>query len=85
MKTLYQSFAGRVTAYRNALREGDGALAEAVARNVFPEEPADVRAVRLAEHLRAAASAVAKADIVALRSGAVPFPALEESSRHRQS
>src|SRR5215207_3507140 len=68
MKTLYSSFAGRVTAYRNALAD-DAALADAIARNVFPDAPADGRAADLARYLKAATRAVAVADIAALRQG----------------
>jgi len=77
MKALYSSFAGRITAYRNALGKTDGALAEAVARNVFPDAPADERAVVLADYLMAATKVVAVADIAALRRGEVPFPEID--------
>lgn len=76
MKTLYASFAGRITAYRSAL-EDDTALAQAVARNVFPDAPADVRTAALAGYLGAAVKAIADADIEALRRGDVPFPELD--------
>ena len=41
MKALYRSFAGRISAYRTALGEGEAALVAAVARNVFPDGEAD--------------------------------------------
>jgi cytochrome b pre-mRNA-processing protein 3 len=80
MKTLYSSFAGRVTAYRQAMGD-ERALAGAVARNVFPDEPQDERADALATYLKAATAAVAVAELVALRRGNVPFPPLASASR----
>lgn len=80
MKTLYSSFAGRVTAYRQAMGD-ERALAGAVARNVFPDESEDERAEALAAYVRAATAAVAAADLSALRRGDVPFPPLASASR----
>jgi cytochrome b pre-mRNA-processing protein 3 len=74
MKALYGSFAGRVTAYRRALGEGEEALAEAIARNVFPEGVRDGHAHLLAAYLREAVRDVRAADLVRLRRGEVPFP-----------
>ena len=76
MKTLYSSFAGRIAAYREALGGSEEALAEAVARNVFPDDPPDHRAAPLAAYLKAATETVAVADIAALRRGEIPFPDL---------
>jgi cytochrome b pre-mRNA-processing protein 3 len=78
MKTLYHSFAGRITAYRNALGN-DADLTAALARNVFPGAP-DARGAPLADYTRAATRAVAAADIDALRQGRVPFPELDKAS-----
>ena len=75
MKTLYSSFAGRVTAYRQAMGD-ERTLAGAVARNVFPDEPEDERAGALATYLKAATAAVAAVELSALRRGEVPFPSL---------
>jgi cytochrome b pre-mRNA-processing protein 3 len=80
MKTLYHSFAGRITAYRNALRN-DADLRAAVARNVFPGATEDARGAPLADYMRAATRAVAAADIDALRQGRIPFPELDEPSK----
>jgi cytochrome b pre-mRNA-processing protein 3 len=74
MKTLYRSFAGRMSAYRQGMEGGEAALAEAVARNVFPDAPPDERAQDLATYLKAATEVLAAADISDLRRGAVPFP-----------
>ena len=79
MQTLYRSFGGRITAYRNALRESEDALAEAVARNVFPDG-AGGSAIRGARQLSKGAryAAIAAVELAALRRGAVPFPAMNE-------
>jgi cytochrome b pre-mRNA-processing protein 3 len=80
MKTLYSSFAGRMTAYRQAI--GDRrALVEAVARNVFPEEAPDERAEMLAAYLTDATAAVVAADISELRRGNIPFPPLVSGAK----
>jgi cytochrome b pre-mRNA-processing protein 3 len=75
MKTLYGSFAGRISAYGSAVGEGQARLAEAIGRNVFPDAPQHDHAAVLAAYLGAAVTAVGAADLAALRSGDVPFPA----------
>lgn len=83
MKTLYRSFAGRITAYGRALREGDGdaALAAALARNVFPEsaEGDEGRQARaLAAYLKRAVAAMREATLADIRSARFDFPDLPE-------
>ena len=78
MKALYGSFAGRVTAYREAAGD-ERALARAVARNVFPDEAEDGRAETLAAYLTAAVAAVSAADLSELRRGEILFPPLVEN------
>jgi cytochrome b pre-mRNA-processing protein 3 len=80
MKTLYGAFAGRVTAYRAALGEGDSALVDAVARNVFPGAPADKRSAILAEYLRRTVRSVADVDMAELRRGEIPFPEIQRTA-----
>lgn len=80
MKTLYRSFGGRVAAYRGGLAEGKAALADAVARNVFPAGGEDERAAGLAGYLVEAVAALRAADLGALRRGEVPFPTLGEGA-----
>jgi cytochrome b pre-mRNA-processing protein 3 len=75
MKTAYRSFAGRLSAYGRAVGDGEGSLAEAIARNVFPEAPQNDHAAALAAYLNQAVAVIRKADIAALRGGDVPFPA----------
>lgn len=76
MKTLYGSFAGRLSAYGRAVGDAEGSsLAEAIARNVFPDTPQNDHALALAAYLTEAVSVIRKADMAALRGGDVPFPA----------
>ena len=77
MKTLYGSFAGRIAAYGRALEEGEAALREAIARNVFPDGADDAHARSLALYLQAAVREARSADLVAIRECLVPFPELE--------
>ncbi len=81
MKTLYRSFAGRITAYRQALGAGTDALVEAIARNVFPDGFRDERAIALGEYLKAATAAIAAVEIAALRRGEIPFPEINSPRR----
>lgn len=85
MRALYGSFAGRIRAYASALKEGPGALADAVARNVFPDDTEGLsddaverNALALAVNLRRAVEAMRTADLAELRRGALPFPELAE-------
>lgn len=74
MRALYQSFAGRVTAYSQALGEGDEALADAVARNVFPEGGDREHVAALASYVGEAVRAVRGVELASLRRGDVPYP-----------
>lgn len=75
MKTLYASFAGRISGYTKALGEGEGALAAAIGRNVFPDGPEDPGALSLASRVEAALVAMRGAQLDDLRRGAAIFPA----------
>jgi cytochrome b pre-mRNA-processing protein 3 len=78
MKTLAQAFYGRLEAYEVALATGPGggALAAAVARNVFADgQPAPGAADRLAGYMRASADELASVDLAALGNGSVRFAA----------
>jgi len=76
MTALYRSFGGRISAYTAAVGEGDAALADAIARNVFPEsaDPAPVAAI--VAYLQDSLAAVRAAPLADLRAGAAPFPPL---------
>ncbi len=76
MKTLYASFAGRISSYTRAVQEGDAALAGAIARNVFPDDTQDSRARFLAAHVQSALAAVRGEGLADLQRGDVAFPNL---------
>jgi cytochrome b pre-mRNA-processing protein 3 len=74
MKLLYRSFAGRLSAYRIALPEGEDMLAAAIARNVFLDEAPAGSAAALARQAIAACAAFRAAPIDLLRRGEVVYP-----------
>lgn len=78
MTALYRSFGGRMTAYKQGLENGEGALVAAVARNVFPDD-AGPGAEALAAHLRRAVEALRSTGMAELRRGDMRFPALSAS------
>jgi len=78
MKTLYRSFAGRITAYRDAMEKPEPALAEAIARNVFADTQGNGGAAGLADYLRACVRALAAADLSGIRDGKIRFPEIVE-------
>jgi cytochrome b pre-mRNA-processing protein 3 len=76
MRRVGEAFYGRAQAYEAALgAPGEGALAEALARNVYAEavEP-DVAALRLAAYVRQAAAALDSQLLDELARGVVRFP-----------
>jgi cytochrome b pre-mRNA-processing protein 3 len=73
MKAMFGSFAGRIAAYETALKQ-PAALEAALARNIFPDAPADDRAAALARHLQASVAAVQAARLEDLRDGRAAFP-----------
>ena len=81
MNTLYRSFAGRISAYAAALGEGEDALVDAIARNVFPDAPQNGRARLLARRLQSVAVALSCADLDQLQRGDAPFAALSASQQ----
>ena len=76
MRRVGEAFYGRAQAYEAALgAHGEGALADALARNVYAEavEP-DVAAARLAAYVRQAAVALDSQPLKELARGVVRFP-----------
>jgi cytochrome b pre-mRNA-processing protein 3 len=76
MRRVGEAFYGRAQAYEAALgAQGEGALADALARNVYAEaiEP-DVAAIRLAAYVRQAAAALNAQPLDELARGMVRFP-----------
>ena len=80
MATLYQSFAGRLEAYKAGLEAEGGELGAAIARNVFPEGGDAGHAAVLAEYVRAASVAMPAVPMAELRRGALHFPPLPASA-----
>ena len=79
MKRLYESFAGRISAYKAASETGRAELAAAIARNVYPEGTGadgagERRVLDLADYLGSAVEALRGADLDVLRRGEAPFP-----------
>lgn len=82
LKKMAQAFYGRVGAYDSALSDPDpGALAAAIARNVFPGAEADEAGAALASYCRAAASALANQPVEQLLAGRLEFPPPDRSGR----
>lgn len=76
MKKMAEAFYGRVAAYDSALSAGDRtALADALARNVFPDSGGEAPVPRLAAYVEAAAAAMAAAPLEAILAGRIDFPA----------
>ena len=76
MRRVGEAFYGRAQAYDAALgAHGEGALADALSRNVYAEavEP-DVAAARLAAYVRQAAAALDSQPLNGLARGVVRFP-----------
>lgn len=76
MRRMGEAFYGRAQAYRNGLTEADdGALAEAVSRNVYGGAPADQGLPqRFAAYMRKVARHLAGQDAAALVVGTVSWP-----------
>ncbi len=73
MKKLGESYYGRAEAYGRTLADR-AKLAEAIARNVFPDSAASADAGRLADYAMAAAADLAKTPVASLGEGRVAFP-----------
>ena len=74
MKRVGEAFYGRAQAYGNALaEEGDAALIEAVARNVYGGN-GDNAASRLAAYIRRIAAGLDRQAVTAIVAGALSFP-----------
>ncbi len=79
VKDMIRAYYGRTAAYDSALAEpGEGALATALARNVFGAgdalPAADPRADRLARHVRATVAGLAEQPVDAVAAGRIHFP-----------
>jgi cytochrome b pre-mRNA-processing protein 3 len=84
MKKLAEAYFGRAAAYAAALSEdGDGRLAEVVARNIYGGELAasDPRVGALARYARALETALSQTPAASLFEGLVAFPKADEAMR----
>lgn len=80
LKKMAEAFYGRVQAYDAALTAGDAAaLAEAIARNVFPDGPAEEAAERLAAYAFAAAAELSAQPVESVLRGEIVFPEPESA------
>jgi len=78
MKKIGQSYFGRSGAYAEALEADDAeALAEAIDRNIFPDEPAPASAEVLARYMLKAEAALRGQPAADLMTGAIQWPDAE--------
>ena len=73
MKKMGESFYGRAEAYSRTLGSRTE-LAEAIARNVFPDSSTTADASRLAGYAMASAAVLAETPIAAIGAGTIAFP-----------
>ena len=79
VKAMARGFYGRIAAYDGGLAAGDGALEDALRRNLFGTAPPQAGALAAAAaYVRRQAAALAATTVEALLAGEVPFAALEE-------
>lgn len=76
MQRVGEAFYGRAQVYEAALADGagEGDLAAALARNVYPDTVAESCAASLAQYVRIAVQMLEDQSIPALAGGAVAFP-----------
>ncbi|MYZ48478.1 ubiquinol-cytochrome C chaperone family protein [Propylenella binzhouense] len=74
LKKLYGVFAGRISAYRDGLRQGGEALADVLDRTIFFGRSDRQAAARLAAYLAEAVAGLEDADLAEWRAGAVRYP-----------
>ena len=77
MQRVGEAFYGRAQAYEAALgAPGEGALSDALARNVYAEMAEPRMAATLAHYVRQAAELLGEQPLAALEAGTVRFPEL---------
>jgi len=76
MQRVGEAFYGRAQAYEAALADGagEGALADALARNVYPDTADPTYTVALARYVRKADEALGTQPLAALANGIISFP-----------
>lgn len=87
MQQVGEAFYGRAQAYEAALAEeaDAGALAQALARNVYPDTGDGVRSASLADYVRRTAQTLETQPLSALADGVVAFPATDKWEPIRES
>ena len=76
MQRVGEAFYGRARAYESALDDGagEGALAQALARNVYPDTADEPSAVALAQYVRRVDEVLGTQPLAALSDGIISFP-----------
>lgn len=76
MQRVGEAFYGRAQAYEAALGDGagEGALAAALARNVYPDTAAEPSVIALAQYVRKADEVLGTQPLAALSEGVISFP-----------
>ena len=76
MQRVGEAFYGRAQAYEAALGDGagEGALAAALARNVYPDTAAEPSVIALAQYVRKAHEVLGTQPLAALSDGIISFP-----------
>ena len=76
MQRVGEAFYGRAQAYEAALGDGagEGALAVALARNVYPDSAAEPSVIALAQYVRKADEVLGTQPLAALSDGIISFP-----------
>jgi cytochrome b pre-mRNA-processing protein 3 len=76
MQRVGEAFYGRARAYESALDDGagEGALAQALARNVYPDTADEPSAVALAQYVRKVDEVLGTQPLAALSDGIISFP-----------
>ena len=74
IQKMVEGFYGRMTAYRDGLAGGEGALEAALRRNLYRNTtPNDDAVVRLADYVRAQTAALAALDDAGILTGQAGF------------
>jgi cytochrome b pre-mRNA-processing protein 3 len=74
VRAMVEAYYGRIAAYEAAVSEGGGALARAIARNVYNAAEVTAAAAAMADYARRAQQAIDAAPAADLLAGRVAFP-----------
>lgn len=73
VRKMAEAFYGRLAAYDQAVEVGEGAMAAAISRNIFPDQPESPGAGLLAGHVMAARAHLAAQEAAAIAGGRINF------------